>query len=162
MWTCQNKSPICPQPVNRSPNRLPLVTGPTFSFLLNVAISYPKAIQNIPISMWAGYYLLFLSWGVGTMSIWGEENSPGAILLHWGQCTAQMVFTHLKYFKILWWPPVSLPGVLGGLCLRPHWWLNSGGNQMPWPNPCELVNINAACDTHPNRQEQKILVNTHH
>lgn len=123
------------QPKNRPQNHLPLFTGPKFSFLLNLAISYSKAIQNIHINMLAGYYLPFWPWGVATMPIWGMKILQG--LISCTEATAHQngcIHTWNSFlFSIHWWPPVSLLAVLGGPCLWPHWWLNSVGNQMTWP-----------------------------
>lgn len=75
VWPSQNKSPICgtaSKLISKSS-----ATGPTFSFLLSLVILCLKAIQNSHIIMWAGYFLLFWPWGVGTMPIRGMKIHQG-------------------------------------------------------------------------------------
>lgn len=153
MWPCQNKRLICGTDLR---NHLPLVTGPTFSFLPNLAISYPKAIHNILISMWPGYYLLIWPWGVGKMSIRGKKIHEG--LFSYTEATAQHN----------WCLPETLHSskYFGGLqspCW-PCWVVRAYGHTdgQSGALTCELVGIDAACDIHPSRQTQKILVNAHH
>lgn len=75
------------QAVNGSQNHLQfqfiiiLVTGPTFSFLLNLPLSYPKTIKHIHISKQAGYYSL-LALRICDYAYTGKEKLSGVVLLH--------------------------------------------------------------------------------